>query len=66
MAYRVFRARWWADEACTIPIEGPRETETIQYYQSEEQARERCRRYNYRKGERVQRPYGEAYEYEQD
>lgn len=62
--YRVFKRAWWADEACTIPVEQLDEGETITVVATEDHARLRCATYNYRNGERVQRPYGLAYEYE--
>lgn len=62
--YRIFSARWWADAACTRPIEGPRHKVEVKRVHSEEEARAICRAHNWRAGERVQRPYGSAYEYE--
>ena len=65
MSYRVFSARWWADKKNTKPIEGARRKKTIRVVETEEEARELCRQHNTDCfGNRVERPYGSAYEYE--
>lgn len=65
MRYRVFSARWWADNKNTKPIEGARRKQTIRIVETEEEARELCRQHNTDSlGNRVERPYGAAYEYE--
>lgn len=65
MSYRVFRRAWWADEACTIPVEQLSRGYTIATVPSEDEAQRRCREFNVGPdGERVRRPYGVAYEYE--
>ena len=66
MAYRVFRRNWWKDKACTRPVDRLARGTTIKRVQTEEEAREVCRQFNTDcNGERVQRPYGLAYEYEE-
>lgn len=65
MAYRVFSARWWADKNNTKPVSTPRRTKTIRIVETEDEARELCRQHNTDSlGNRVERPYGSAYEYE--
>lgn len=65
MAYRVFSARWWADKRNTKPISAPRRKTTVCIVGTEEEAREVCRQFNTDSlGNRVERPYGTAYEYE--
>lgn len=65
MAYRVFRRSWWADEACTVPVERLSAGTTILRVETEDEARALCREYNVGPdGERIRRPYGVAYEYE--
>ncbi len=65
MTYRVFSARWYADKRNTRPVEMPRRTVTVRVVQTEEEARELCRQHNTDSlGNRVERPYGSAYEYE--
>lgn len=65
MSYRVFSARWWADKHNTKPIETPRQTKTVCIVATEKEARELCRQHNTDSlGNRVERPYGQAYEYE--
>lgn len=66
MAYRVFEANWWADKANTKPIDGPRRKRIVRIVDSEQEARELCRQHNTDSlGNRVERPYGRAYEYEE-
>jgi hypothetical protein len=65
MTYRVFRRAWWADEACTVPVERLSAGYTIAKVSSEDEARALCREFNVGPdGQRVQRPFGVAYEYE--
>lgn len=65
MTYHVFAARWWADKRNTKPIEGARRKRSIRVVPTEEEARELCRQFNTDSlGNRVERPYGLAYEYE--
>jgi hypothetical protein len=62
--YRVFKRRWWRDQACTVPQPGYRIS--IDIVDSEEEARAVCRAFNFNAdGERIQRPFGLAYEYEE-
>ena len=64
MAYQVFKRRGWKDAKCTEPGIG-RKTH-VTWTASEEAAREACRRYNNdSEGNRIERPYGLAYEYEE-
>lgn len=66
MSYRVFRRSWWADEACTKPVESLSRGATIEHVETEEEAREACRAFNCdAQGNRIRRPYGVAYEYEE-
>lgn len=65
MTYRVFRRAWWADEACTVPVERLSHGYTVAKVRTEDEARAMCREYNVGPdGERISRPYGVAYEYE--
>ena len=64
MAYRVFSARWWSDKRNTKPVSLPRRTTTVRVVETEDEARELCRRHNTDSlGNKVERPYGSAYEY---
>lgn len=66
MTYRVFRRGWWADEACTVPLERLAGGKTVARVETQEEARELCRWYNVGPdGQRIQRPFGVAYEYEE-
>lgn len=65
MAYRVFKARWWNDAACTIPISMPRRKTTVRIVETEDEARAICKEHNCdAEGNRIKRPYGSALEYE--
>jgi hypothetical protein len=65
MAYRVFKARWWDDAACTVPITMPRRTRTVRVVETVEEARAICAAHNLdASGKRIRRPYGSAYEFE--
>jgi hypothetical protein len=67
MSYRVFRRAWWADEACTKPVESLSRGTTIATVETVEEARAMCRAYNWDDATdaRIQRPFGVAYEYEE-
>lgn len=63
--FKVFKRRWWKDARCTVP--GPGRKVHVCYAQSEEEARDMCRRFNTRDfGSPLGRgPKGLAYEYQQ-
>ena len=63
--YRIFRRRWWADKACTVPAPRSRKT-TVDYVYGEEAARRACARMNEEAygSPRGRGPYGAAHEYE--
>jgi hypothetical protein len=66
MSYQVFRRSWWQDPYCKIPVDRLSRGTTIEHVETEEEAREACRAFNCdAQGNRIRRPYGVAYEYEE-
>lgn len=63
--YRVFAANWYANPSNTVPISMPRAKQTVAWVDSESEARDRCRAYNFKNGVRINRKFGRAYEYEE-
>ena len=65
MRYRVFQARLYDDAKNTKPVTMPRRKTTVRVVNTEDEARRICREHNYdRRGRRIVRPYGIAFEYE--
>lgn len=62
--YRIFKRRWWADRACTIP--GPGRKITVDTVVGYEAARRACKRMNLEAfgAENGRGPYGLAHEFE--